>query len=151
MASLAPTSRLSVLACAALLAACSALLEPDRVEEPAALVTDASLLQGGGAIALSAETVAVGVPETVTVSTAGGGCLRKGRTDVRLAGSRLEIRPYTSRPTARDIACPGDFRIDRHVVVRTFGTPGAYLVRAIGRGTVGPGGGVAVERPLVVR
>ena len=97
------------------------------------------------------DTVTAGVPFTVTVPTYGGGCIRLGDTDVRVAGAVVEVRPYEWFVSAgQAIACTADIRRLDHTATVTLGTPGRATLRVIGR-QMPEGAAISIERTLVVR
>jgi hypothetical protein len=97
------------------------------------------------------DTVSAGVPFTVTVATYGGGCIRLGDTEVRVAGSVAEVRPYEWFVSAgQAIACTGDIRRLEHAASVTLPTPGRATLRLIGR-QLPEGATISIERTLVVR
>jgi hypothetical protein len=103
------------------------------------------------ASASAPDTVRAGVPVTVTIATYGGGCIRLGDTEVRVAGSVAEVRPYEWFVSAgQAIACTGDIRRLEHAASVTLPTPGRATLRLIGR-QLPEGATISNERTLVVR
>ena len=91
------------------------------------------------------DSAMAGAPMTIVVWTKGGGCMRKGRTEVtqrdRVATIRLFDSVLVRQPD--DYACPSVLWFARNVFVVQFSHPGAGVVRVMGTDTL--------ERTLVVR
>jgi hypothetical protein len=102
-----------------------------------------------------ADSVRVGSPLAVVVTTQGGGCTRRGRTEVRAASALVaEVVPYDSVPSpdSQGYVCTADVRGLEHAAVVQFAARGRATVRVRGR-TGGPAGAdreVVVERGVTV-
>ena len=136
-------------------AACSNPTESFRPvydERPGILPAD-----GPGTIGsvVVADSVSVGRPLTVVVTTQGGGCTRRARTEVRASTQLVaEVLPYDSVPSpdSRGFACTADIRGIQHAAVVQFTVRGRATVRVRGR-SGGPSGAdreVVVERGVTV-
>lgn len=131
-------------------AAACGRLGPDRprpVREPAYIrsLPEPPLLD-------APDTVAAGVPFTVSVRTYGGGCIDEGDTQVGIDGQTVEIRPFDVFPTdlPDNYACPSILRFYSHIASVRLDRAGVATLRAIGR--VSPGDSTTtIERTLVVR
>jgi hypothetical protein len=98
------------------------------------------------------DTVAVGAPAVVVVTTYGGGCISQGETEITAAGLVAEVRPYdyfvTRLPS--NGACPDVLYVYEHVATLRFWRAGRATVRVVGREE--PGNTPrTVERTIVVR
>jgi hypothetical protein len=78
------------------------------------------------------QTVAVGEPATVVVTTYGGGCIRTGDMEVQVTGLVAELTPYDHFPPAGAI-CTADLRLNRHTATVQFTQRGRATVRVRGR------------------
>lgn len=96
------------------------------------------------------DTVAVNVPFSVTVTTAGGGCTLMGETETSVTGLTAEIRPfdYYVVQTAH-VACTADFAYLPHKAAITLVQTGRATLRAYGR--TASNEAVVLERTVVVR
>lgn len=104
------------------------------------------------------DTVVAGRPFTVTSYTAGGGCFRPGDTEVTVAGSEAEVRPFDLfHDPGPHGACTADLAYYPHTATVSLPREGVATLRAVG--TAGrPGFGpptdqtprVTVERSVVV-
>jgi hypothetical protein len=127
-------------------------LRPAYEARPGILSAD-----GPGAIGsvVVADSVRVGSPLAVVVTTQGGGCTRRGRTEVRAASALVaEVVPYDSVPSpdSQGYVCTADVRGLEHAAVVQFAARGRATVRVRGR-TGGPAGAdreVVVERGVTV-
>ena len=81
-------------------------------------------------IAIPAET-AVNTPVLVVVVSYGGGCIRKGSTDVHYGAGVVDLRPYDIFPP-RDAVCKASLALNRHEVSLVFKRPGKVVVRVHG-------------------
>jgi hypothetical protein len=128
------------------LVAC-AIFDP-TYSEPARII-----FYGDTALIMAPDTVTRGTAFEVSVETFGGGCTRStGRTDVRITGLVLEIRPYNE--TRRSDVCTDDLIMLTHQAFVQFSQPGVALVRVVGaqEPTQGAGTGSAeVTRQVVIR
>lgn len=79
-------------------------------------------------------SVRVGDRFTVRVTTYGGGCTRKGDTQVSVSGSQVEVRPYDFHPRAgEDAGCTRDIRMHLHEASVWLEQPGPATVIVHGR------------------
>ncbi|HEX2219708.1 MAG TPA: hypothetical protein VHG35_12970 [Gemmatimonadales bacterium] len=100
------------------------------------------------------DTVQAGVDFTVTVTTLGGGCERKGETETEVSGAVATVTPYDYTDVSAQV-CPDVLRTFPHTTTLRFAAPGEALLRVRGRRT-GPdtpraGVPVTLERRIVVR
>jgi hypothetical protein len=94
----------------------------------------------------------VGVPVSFTVVTAGGGCVRQGDTEVRIAGLVADVMPYDSVYVnlPSNMACTSELLPLRHNASVTFASTGTAAVRI--HGYTPPGGTpVVYERTVQIR
>lgn len=78
------------------------------------------------------DSVTAGAAFEVRVTTYGGGCVRKGETDVYIRGSTAEIRPYDYESTGRGIVCPDILVLYNHTAIVTIAEPGEATIRIHG-------------------
>lgn len=71
-------------------------------------------------------TATAGTPFQVRVTSYGGGCIRAGRTEVRVSGSTATVEPYQII-TKHDV-CTADLRIDVNTASVRFDAPGTATV-----------------------
>jgi hypothetical protein len=110
-----------------------------------------SIMVESGSIDVPSEGL-VGVPVSFTVVTAGGGCVRQGDTEVRIAGLVADVMPYDSVYVnlPSNMACTSDLRLLRHAGSVTFALAGTAIVRI--HGYTPPGGtSVVYERTVEIR
>jgi hypothetical protein len=93
------------------------------------------------------DTVRVGVPFTITVSTFGSSCLRPDGVVARASGTVANVTPYDVTPPSAT-GCPADVRAFPRTVTLAFDTPGAATVQLHGRGYSTPM--ITVEEAVVV-
>jgi hypothetical protein len=87
-------------------------------------------------------------PVTVRVITVGGGCVRKGPTEVGADGLIATIEPYDS--VCVGCICPRNLVKIEHVAVFQYADTGQGTVRIVAQ--LAPGDTVGtVERPIIVR
>jgi hypothetical protein len=155
---LAPPSHRAVRVVLAALLVGAACSNPTESSRPAYEARPGILpADGPGTIGsvVVADSVSVGSPLAVTVTTQGGGCTRRGRTEVRAASALVaEVLPYDSVPSpdSRGYVCTADIRGLEHAAVVQFAVRGRATVRVRGR-SGGPAGAdreVVVERGVTV-
>jgi hypothetical protein len=96
-------------------------------------------------------TVSRGTDFEVRVRTYGGGCIDEGDTEVTMAESHAELRPFDIFVThlPPNVACPDVLRVYVHRATLRFAQAGTATVRVRGRSV--PGDEViVVERQLTV-
>ena len=147
---LRPAALLAAIAAAIGTAGCSQILAPEETRSerrPAVLAFYTDPVR-----VLVPDTVAVGAPVTLEITSYGGGCIGQGETDVTVAGLVAEVRPYdyfvTDLPPAT--ACTEELRLYTHVATVQFARAGRALVRVHGweQPSDRP---LALEREVVVR
>jgi hypothetical protein len=84
------------------------------------------------------DTVGVGRQFLISVRTFGGGCIRKGDTEVTMRDAALaevEFRPfdYEAVRLPPNTVCTADLRYHDHTALVTINRPGPAVVRIIGR------------------
>ena len=129
--------------------ACADMLNPDTTAEPAVIIA-----LGDTARIVAPDTVARDTPFAVRFSTFGGGCVREvARTDVLVAGSTVEIRPFNERVNSN--VCTDDLRRIEHVASVRISTAGIATLRVIGeqlgRTNGAPNARAELVRTIVVR
>ena len=134
---------------AALLAGCDALSpgRDDHARVPGILAYGSDTT----AEVTLADTVAVGAPVALRVSTSGNGCTRPGDTEVDPAPAAADVRvyDYSPRPSA-GVVCADVLRALPHEATLRFTERGTATVRIHGRREP-PSGRVVVARTVVVR
>jgi hypothetical protein len=146
-------SAFSLLVLCVLVASCRQL-SPDRprsVREPA-YIRFLATPPNYGPLLDAPDTVAAGVPFTVTVRTYGGGCIDRGDTEVGVAGQTVEVRPFDVFQTdlPDNYYCPSVLVFYTHTASVRLDHSAVVTLRAIGR--VMPGDSTtAIERSVVVR
>ena len=93
-----------------------------------------------------------GVDFEVTVRTFGGGCIAQGDTEVTIAATIAEVRPFDVFVThlPPNYACTSELRHYLHRATLRFMAPGLATVRV--RGRAHPGNDmIVVEQPVLVR
>jgi hypothetical protein len=105
---------------------------------------------GGTGIAplVMPDTVHVGVPFLVTVTTFGGACDHADGSDVSTSGLFADVTPYDLLPPPETI-CIAVLRASPRSIELTFAAPGTGVVRIHGRRF--GGGDVTLQRGVVVR
>jgi hypothetical protein len=93
--------------------------------------------------------VVAGSDFQVALRTWGGGCTRAGEVEVRGSARTLELEPFDYMVRGPDIACPDLLGSFDHVATLRFASPGAAVVRIVGRREPG-GDRITVERPVEV-
>lgn len=98
------------------------------------------------------DTVAAGVPFSVTVPSFGDGCIARGDTQVEIGDMVVQLRPFdiftTSMP--KNDACTRRLALYDHTASVRLDKPGVAIIRAIGR--VDPGDSTTtLERQVIVR
>ena len=94
------------------------------------------------------DTVHVGVPFLVTVTTFGGACDHPDGSDVSTNGLLADVTPYELLPPPETI-CIALLRASPQSIELTFATPGDGVVRVHGR--TFRGGDLTLARTIVVR
>ena len=110
-----------------------------------------SIMVESGSLDVPSEGL-VGVPVSFTVVTAGGGCVRQGDTEVRIAGLVADVMPYDSVYVnlPSNMACTDELMPLRHNVSFTFASAGTATVRI--HGFTPPGRSpVVYERTVGIR
>jgi hypothetical protein len=83
------------------------------------------------------DTAVAGYSMTVHFHTYGGGCIRAAaRTEQRVTGNVVELRPYNRRDPALGCCECDDLRMIPHQASVTFQEAGPAVVRIVGRNTV---------------
>lgn len=121
-----------LLAAAALLplAACEALGPASDYRELAAVIQmDA---EQPAQVVLPA-SVRAGQEFTVQVSTYGGGCIRKGPTEVEAHGLVADVYPFDLYPADENTACTRELRTLEHRASVRIDQPGAATINVYGR------------------
>lgn len=143
--------RLNEFACvlvAAAALACSAL-EPTIVE-PAVIIS-----RSDTARMVVADTVPRGAAVQVTIESFGGGCTRSiARTDEKVTGSVVEIRPFDQfTKTNGRTYCPTDQLRLTHTVTVGVDQPGLATIKVVAeaRDGVGQRSPAQIQRTIVVR
>ena len=96
------------------------------------------------------DTVVVGRPFTVTTFTAGGGCVRKGDTEVAVTSLMAEIRPFDLFvDPGPDGACPAFLTYYPHTATFAFQETGTATVRVLGAAEPSGFGPPLAAAPLV--
>lgn len=96
------------------------------------------------------DTAAAGEPFTATVRTYGGGCTRKGDTEVDVDGLRANVIPFDIETVGDQVVCPAVLVRFQHSATITFEEPGTGDVIVQGRRE--PENELfTVERTVVVR
>lgn len=146
------TSRPALATAVAILASVFCCREPtsaDTFDEPGLIV-----FYGDTTRIVAPDTALRGVPFEVSFVTFAGGCTREvARTEVQIATSVLEVRPYNRRRRAP--ACTDDLLFLEHRAEVQFDEAGLVTIRVVGeqRGT-STGSGTAparIEQSIVVR
>ncbi|MFQ6045953.1 MAG: hypothetical protein ACE5PT_06285 [Gemmatimonadales bacterium] len=78
------------------------------------------------------DTITLGTPAMVTVRTYGGGCHRKGFTEVSVDGLTAAIDPYDSLWVGGG-GCPDILLHFEHAVSVELAEPGTATIRVVGR------------------
>lgn len=133
---------LSALAAVLLLAGCDSGYQPDFQRAPGILSAES----GVNTISVPDE-VRAGQTVAVTVVTIGGGCERKGDTEVSVEARTVEIRPFDETERAAE-ACTLLLKRFPHTALVTFPEVGQAVVRAVGRDSAGDE--AVVERVVTV-
>ena len=135
---------------AGLVAGCDALSPSDSDDDLARQPAILAFGEDDAEIALP-DTVAVGAPAALVVTTQGGGCIRQGETEVEAAPRAADVRVYDYFPRpSSELVCTADIRALAHEATLRFTQPGTATVRVHGRrgyGTVP----LVVTRTIVVR
>lgn len=135
---------------AGLVAGCDALSPSDSDDELERQPAILAFGEDDAEIALP-DTVAVGAPAALVVTTQGGGCIRQGETEVEAAPRAADVRVYDYFPRpSSDRVCTLDLRGLRHEATLRFTQPGTATVRVHGRRQPSTGAFVAT-RTIVVR
>lgn len=114
---------------AALASACSALL-PERPSEQQPAVLEH---YGEPPQVTAPASVLVGEPVTVSVTSYGGGCVRKGYTEVvQGQGMTVSVRPYELHAGDGKSVCTDELALYRHQVTLRFDQPGTATLRIHG-------------------
>lgn len=93
------------------------------------------------------DTVAAGRSFSVSIRTYGGGCVRKGDTEVAQEERSATVTPFDVHSGAN--VCTAELKLFEHTATVTFRSPGSATVRF--RGRAEPGDSVVtVSRPVVV-
>ncbi len=98
------------------------------------------------------ERFTVGVADSVVIITFGGGCLRRGLTDVFVTGTLATIQPLDSTLVRAPayVGCTRELRGIRHTAWVTFHQPGEATIRFVGREE--PSGGmITIVREVPVQ
>ena len=141
--------RLSALAGALALGACQSLLGAGTVAEPALII-----FYGDTSRIAAPDSVSQGATFTVRFRTFAGGCTREvARTEVRVTGPTVEIRPYNLRQEAD--ACTSDLLFLTHEATVRLTAPGVATIRVLGEQRGGTSGArnapAELTRTVVVR
>ena len=131
---------------AALASACSTLLPEHHDEQQPAVLEH----YGDPPRVTAPASVLVGDPVTVSVTSYGGGCVRKGYTDV-VQGERMtvSVRPYDLYVGDGKVVCTDELALYQHDVTLRFDQPGTATIRI--HGTRMPGGEpITLTRTVVV-
>ena len=129
-----------------LISACSLLLPERSAEEQPAVLEH----YGDPARVSVPDSARAGEPFTVELASYGGGCVRKGRTDVANEGMTADIRPFDYHNTARNVVCTAELSLYRHDVTVRFDRPGTATIRVHGR-RMPNGEPVVITRTVVIR
>lgn len=99
-------------------------------------------------VAQAPDTARAAVSFQVHVRTYGDGCVSKGTTDVQIAGSSIDVRPYDVHSGAS--FCTEVLYMFDHQATVAVDEPGSYRVRFIGR-AMPDDSAVTFVRTVVVR
>lgn len=138
--------RRSLTALTLLLAGCSTPLEPREEREIGVILGYGS---DDPQIVVPDSTDAGG-PFEISVTTYGNSCVRKGETELVLAGDSATLTPYDYTTRSDDINCADLLRLFEHSAVLRF--DGAGTAYVLIRGREEPSGElVTVVREVIIR
>ena len=118
-----------VLVAVLLFSACDTILGPDE-DRRIGVIAFYNL----GVTISAPDTVQLGVPFEISITTYGNGCLREGATKVRVRGLQVDVTPYDIHSGAR--ACTDNLNYFPHKATVTLPTPG--LARFLFHGEQSP-------------
>ena len=127
---------------ASLLIACGSTTEPQPREQLGVIS-----FYGDPVVIDVPDTVAAGVPFEVSVRTYGGGCISKARTDVRMEGDTVHVRPF-DRHSGHDV-CTDILHMFDHRAQVTLDAAGAFEFVFHGRAEPGDAA-VSFHRTVIV-
>jgi hypothetical protein len=79
------------------------------------------------------DTVSPSTPFDVSISTYGGGCIRKGTTETAVHGDTIIVTPYDLVRFGVDVACTLEFKVLIHSVTLSWPSAGELIVAVHGR------------------